>query len=291
MSRNASGGATPPRFTASNSPPSLWNSPLSIEQTTPTSAPVGILARIVLLGLVAAGGLLASVTLQPPLPWLPWLTAALVGFAGDGIVRRHPEWPEGRPVDAIVSAILPALAALGAALFIDRFVDGYARPALAGFAALTVAAVTFGAYQTVDVRARLYAPFRLVMAVATYVVAFSHVLVLVDGDLPLPASAALVGLVTALLAIELLRESRITGPAPFLVSLAIGLSLAELRLALYYFPLDGLLAAALLIIAFYLATGIVHHLLDHDLQWSTAAEYAVVTLVTAAAVVVARLSV
>ena len=45
--------------------------------------------------------------------------------------------------------------------------------------------------------------------------------------------------------------------------------MAELRLVLYFFPLDGLLAGALLIIGFYLATGLVHHLLDHDLEWST----------------------
>ena len=35
---------------------------------------------------------------------------------------------------------------------------------------------------------------------------------------------------------------------------------------LYFFALDGLLAGALMIIGFYLATGLVHHLLDHD--WS-----------------------
>lgn len=272
-----------------NSPPSPWNSPLSGPQPAPAT-PAGVLVRIALLGLVAGGGLVASVTLQPPLPWLPWLTGALVAFAVDGIVRSHPEWPEGRPVDAIVSAILPALAVLGAALFIEHFVDGYARPALAAFAAVTVAAVTFGAYQTANIHSPLYAPSRLVMAIATYVVAFAHWLVLFESDLPLPAAAALVGLVSALLALELLRESRITDPASFLVAIAIGISLAELRLALYYFPLDGFLAASLLIIAFYLATGIVHHLLEHDLQWATAAEYAVVTLVATAAVVVARLS-
>ena len=41
---------------------------------------------------------------------------------------------------------------------------------------------------------------------------------------------------------ELLRESRLTGPSSLLVGLAIGTSLMELRLCLYFFALDGLLA-------------------------------------------------
>ncbi|MEJ5220425.1 MAG: hypothetical protein WHT63_00280 [Tepidiforma sp.] len=253
----------------------------------PTANDGGPLARVVLLTLVAAGGLVTSVTLRPELPWLPWLTAVLVAFATDGIVRRHPGW-SGGPFDSLVYTFLPALGVLGSALFIDHAVEGYARPALAAFAALTVGAVAFGEYQTVDVRARLYGPFRLVMAVATYLVAFSFYAVLFTRDDPLPVASAAVGAVSMLLALELLRESRLTGPSSFLVSIAIGISLAELRLALYFFPLDGLLAGALLIIAFYLATGIVHHLLDHDLEWSTAAEYAVVTIVASAAVIFAR---
>jgi hypothetical protein len=87
---------------------------------------------------------------------------------------------------------------------------------------------------------------------------------------------------------ELLRESRILGPSSVMVGLAIGLTLGEFRLALYFYPLDGLLAGALLLIAFYLATGIVHHLLDRDLDVATATEYLAVTLVATAAVVVAR---
>ncbi|GIW13115.1 MAG: hypothetical protein KatS3mg062_0554 [Tepidiforma sp.] len=126
------------------------------------------------------------------------------------------------------------------------------------------------------------------MAVATYIIAFSFYAVLYTRNDPLPLASIAVGAVSMLLALELLRESRLTGPSSFLVSVAIGISLAELRLALYFFPLDGLLAGALLIIAFYLATGIVHHLLDHDLEWSTAAEYAVVTIVASAAVTFAR---
>jgi hypothetical protein len=87
---------------------------------------------------------------------------------------------------------------------------------------------------------------------------------------------------------ELFRESRIIGLGSLLVSIAIGLTLGEFRLVLYFYPLDGLLAGALLLIGFYLATGIVHHLLDRDLDLPTAAEYGGVCGIAVAAVIITR---
>ncbi|MCC6383008.1 MAG: hypothetical protein IT304_10915 [Dehalococcoidia bacterium] len=129
---------------------------------------------------------------------------------------------------------------------------------------------------------------RLGLAVATYLTAFALYTVIHAGDYDLAPGALLVGLVSSALAIELLRESRLLGPSSLLVGLAIGVSLAEFRLTLYFFPLDDLLAGAILIIGFYLATGLVHHLLDHDLEWATTAEYLLVAGVATAAVVVMR---
>lgn len=226
--------------------------------------------------------------MRPEQPWILWLTAALIALATDGLVRRHPRWAGHGFFSSIVYTFLPALGVLGAGLFIDHAVDGYARPLIAAAAALVVGAVAFGEYETVDFGSRLYGTFRLMMAIATYLVAFSFFTVIYTRDYDLPVAAVMVGFVAGLLAIELLRESRLAGPSSLLVGIAIGISLAELRIALYFFPLDGLLAGALLIIAFYLATGLVHHMLDHDLEWGTTAEYVLVTAVATAAVVFTR---
>ncbi len=238
--------------------------------------------------MVAALGLGASVTIRPEQPWILGLTTLMVALATDGIVRRHPKWDGEGPFSAVVYTFLPALGVLGAGLFIDHAIDGYARPLVAIGAAVTVGVVAYGEYQTVDFGSRLYGPFRLMMAIATYLVAFSFYTVIFSRDYELPVAGAMVGVVSALLAMELLRESRLTGPSSVLVGIAIGISLAELRFVLYFFPLDGLLAGALLIIAFYLATGLVHHMLDHDLEWTTTAEYVLVTAVATAAVVFTR---
>ncbi|MBE7518028.1 MAG: hypothetical protein HS107_02175 [Thermoflexaceae bacterium] len=226
--------------------------------------------------------------MRPTQPWILYLTAALAALGVDGIIRNHPRWHYDGLLASLVYLFLPAIAVLAAGLFIDEAVDGYARPAAAAGGGLALAGVAFGEFHTVNFQSRLYGPMRLLLAVATYLAAFAIYTVVFTRDLDLPLAAAVVAVTTVALAMELLRESRLLGPSSLLVGIAIGISIAELRLALYFFPLDGLLAGALLIIGFYLATGLVHHLLDHDLEWSTTAEYLLVAGVSTAAVVVTR---
>lgn len=241
-----------------------------------------------LLGIVAGAGLAAYLGMRPTQPWILYLTAGLAALGTDGLVRGHTRWHDDGILASFVYLFLPAITVIAAGLFIDEAVDGYARPVAALVGGLLIAVVAFGEYHTADFQSKLYGPMRLVLAVATYLAAFAVYTVVFTRDLDLPVAALAVGVVTLALSMELLRESRLLGPSSLLVGVAIGVSIAELRLALYFFPLDGLLAGALLIIGFYLATGLVHHLLDHDLEWSTTAEYMLVAGVSTAAVVVTR---
>ena len=263
---------------------------------TAAAAPYGrspggasVAARTVVLGGLAALGLGAYVSLRPEQPWILVLTTLVVALATDGLVKSHPQWRDLRPLDSAVYTFLPALFVLGSGLFIDHVVHGYVRQAAAIAAGVAVALVAFGEFQTVDFEGRLFGPFRVFMAVVTYITAFAFFTVIYSRDFDLRFAGVFVAGVSALLAMELLRESRLLGMSSLLVGIAIGLTLGEFRLALYFFPLDGLLAGALLLIAFYLATGIIHHLLDRNLDLATAAEYIVVTAGASAAVVAARI--
>lgn len=248
----------------------------------------GPAARLVLLALATALGLVAYLDFSPAQPWILVLTTVLVVLGADGIVRSNPQWAGGGTAGSIVFLFLPGLAVLGAGLFIDDAISGYARPLCAIAAGAFVAVVTYGEYHTVDFGSPRYGAMRLLLAVATYLTAFAIYTVVFTRGLDLPIAALFVGVASLLLSVELLRESHLDGPSSLLVGLAIGVSVGELRLALYFFPLDALLAGALLIIGFYLATGLVHHLLDHDLEWSTTAEYLLVAGVGTAAVVFTR---
>ena len=247
-----------------------------------------VVARTVLLGGLAALGVGGYVSIRPEQPWILVLTTVMVALATDGLVRSSERWIEQRLVDSIVYTFLPALAVLGAGLFIDHAIHGYGRQGMALLAAVAIGLIAYGQYQTVEPAGRFYGPFRILSAVATYVVAFAFFGVIYSRDFDLPFAGLFVAGVSGLLAMELFRESRMVGPSSAFVAIAIGMTLGEFRISLYYFPLDGLLAGALLLIAFYLATGIVHHLLDRDLDVGTAAEYVVVTAIATAAVVTAR---
>jgi hypothetical protein len=244
----------------------------------------------VLLGVVVVIGLVAYLGIRPHQVWILWLTASLAALAVDGVVRSNPRWEPGGPLSTAVYLLLPFMGTLGAGFFIDEALDGYSRTFAALVPAAGVAFVAYGEYHTVDYGGRLYGSMRLALAIATYLSAFALFTVIFTRDLDLPLGMLCTGLVSMALATELLRESRPLGASSLLVGLAVGVSLAEFRLALYFFPLDGLLAGALLIIGFYLATGLVHHLLDHDLEWETTAEYLLVAGVGSGAVIFTRLA-
>ena len=239
------------------------------------------------LGLLAMAGLAAYLNIRPEQHWILALTALVTAASVEGAVRSHPEW-RGSHLGALSYALLPLVAVLGAGLFIDEAVDGYGRMVAGLAAGAATGLLLYAEYHTISPAQRLFGSMRLVLAVVTYLAALALFTVFFTRDLNLPASTAAVGVLSFALALDLLRESRGRGASSVLAALAIGVSLAELRIALYYFPLDDLLTGALMIIGFYVATGLVHHLLDEDLTPSTVAEYLVVSGVSAAVIVVAR---
>jgi Protein of unknown function (DUF5656) len=232
-------------------------------------------------------GIVAFVAVRPQQGWILAVSVIAVAVAVEGTIRTNPRWFGGF-YDALVFTFLPALAVLSVALFINEAIDGYARVLAALVGGGAVGVLTYGEYQTVSFGTRIYGPMRLVLAIGTYLVAFGLFTVFFSRDLSVPVASIAVGFVSFALAMELLRESRLMGPSSLLAASGVGLALGEFRASLFFFPLDGLLAGALLIIGFYFATGIVHHLLDEDLELSTMSEYVLVAGVGAAAVIVAR---
>lgn len=239
---------------------------------------------------MAAIGLVGFLGIRPEQHWILWLTGLLVALSVDGTIRGHPGWERHAFVSALAYVLLPGIAVVGAGYFLAETLDGYART-LAGLAvAIGIGVVAYGEYTTADFEARMYGHMRIVLAVTTYLVAFAVFTVAFEVD-RLWLSATIVGLASGALAIELVRESRLLDSRALLLGFAVGASIAELRLVLYFFPLDGLLAGALLVIGFYLATGLVHHLAERDLHFLTFVEYMMVTGVAVTAVVVTRVTV
>ena len=107
-------------------------------------------------------------------------------------------------------------------------------------------------------------------------------------DVELVPAAFAVGLFSFLLAVEIFREAEANAYRALVFSAVIGIVVAEARWALYFIPLEGFLAAVLLLLVFYLATGLIQHYLTGHLNRTIAAEFSLVTAVGVAVVVVGR---
>ena len=69
---------------------------------------------------------------------------------------------------------------------------------------------------------------------------------------------------------------------------AIGLVVAEARWALYFLPLENYLAGVFLLLVFYVASGLVQHHLNDDLERPVVGEFALITAIGIAIVAMGR---
>jgi hypothetical protein len=165
------------------------------------------------------------------------------------------------------------------------------------------AAMLNGQYLSVDARWPVYPTARLVVSIGAYIAAFALYSVVYEFNIGLLGGAFAVGLASLLLSVEILREATPLGTtsvgpmsqtktgavrAAAIYPCAIGLVLAQLTWSLHFLPLEGFLAAAFLLLAFYVATGIAQNYLLRQLDLATAGEFAVVAAVGLSIVVIAH---
>ncbi len=235
--------------------------------------------------------------LEPTQAWVLLLTAGLVALGTDGIMRSypgvHPFAPaQGRFRDMTDSApylVLPVLLALGSSLFLEDTVTGYWIWAAAVGSAVVMAGVLYTQYVSVNMLAPAYPAARFYLTVVTYLTAFAFYAVVYSFNVELVPASFAVGLVSMLLAVELLREAEVDPWRVLVYGAAIGLVVAEARWALYFLPLEGFLAAVFLMLTFYVCTGVIHHHLTSHLRWRVIAEFAGVTLLGLLVVVIGRI--
>src|SRR4029077_7727442 len=103
-----------------------------------------------------------------------------------------------------------------------------------------------------------------------------------------PAAAA-VGIVTLLLSVEVLREAEADPLRALVYSGVIGLIVAEARWDLYFLPLESYLAAVLLLLVFYLGSGLVQHHLTDDLPPPVVIEFVAIAIIGVLIVAVGRI--
>jgi small neutral amino acid transporter SnatA (MarC family) len=236
------------------------------------------LDRVHVLAVVLALGLIAYLGIEPTQNWLLLLLSGLAALGTDAVVRQHPKARFHRLDDTALFLFVPVLFTLGLGLFLEEVAEGYWTVGVGLLSAIPYWFILRAEYDSVDRRAESYHSTRLVLNLATYVIAFLFFATIYDFDLSLLTSAFAAGIVSFLLAIEVLREEEMDTSRTMFYALAIGLLLAETAWATHFLPIDGSAAAVFLLLALYLMTGMMHNYLGDRLNLRTASEFTAVAL-------------
>jgi len=252
--------------------------------------------RIPLVAAAYALGVALFLTLEPTKPWLLMVSALVVALGSDGIVRSYSSGAFRAPLDTAPYLLVPVIFSLAAGFFLEETVGGYWQIAAALVSGGMIGGVLYGECMSVNVESPLYGAGRFILNIATYLGAFALFAVMYSYDVDLAPAALCCGLLSTVLAAEILRETELMPPPIGQRSLrslgfaaAIGVIVAEARWSLHFVPLEGFLAAVFLLLFFYVASGVAQHHLTGHLSRQVLSEYAVVASVGLLMVILGRL--
>lgn len=248
---------------------------------------IGRLDRVHALAVVLALGLTLFLAFEPTENWILLLLSGLAAVGTDIVVRAHPKAHFQRLDDTALHLFVPVLFVLGAGLFLEEVVAKDWTIVLGVLSVAPFWLILWAEQESVDHTSDMYHWARGVLNVATYLTAFLFFATLYDFDLSLQTTAFASGIVSLLLAIEVLREEAMDSTRTIVYALAVGLLLGEAAWATHFLPLEGNAAAVFLLLALYLMTGMIHNYLAERLSPRVAGEF---VAISAAGLLVASLS-
>ena len=245
-------------------------------------------APVVALTLAVTLAFLMFVLIEPTPAWIALAGAVAAGAGTDRVLRLARPRSVGLGIDPTPQLLLPALYALAVPVLVEELARGWwtlvgALGAGLGFGAILVAQV-----HSVRPHERWLAFARPVTSAAVYVTAFALFSLTYVFELGLPAALAAVAFAAGLLAVELLRDGQADLSDTVAFGGVVALVVTQLRWALHYVPLDGYLAALALLLAFFLASGLLHAHLTLQLRRTVVAQYVAVAALGGVLIIGAR---
>lgn len=251
-----------------------------------------VVATLVVLGLILASFLhfpswthdltVLGSPLSVSISQTALMVTLLVGItcAGtDSIVRSHPT---ARRIEArftFVTWTLPALTVLLAAVLLPEAPTKLYR--IAGYVAtgLILILVISAEYYTVEPADRRYLVSRLGLNAWAYLLALTIFILIYSAKARSLLSATGVTVIGTLLALEFLRSAGRGFSRTALYAAIAGLSTGQIIWAMNYWRIGGITGGLILLLGFYVFTGLANQQLQGRLTRRVLVEYAVVALV------------
>jgi hypothetical protein len=214
------------------------------------------------------------------------LLAGMACAGADAVVRLHPVSRRGElGHHTFLFWILPGLLSLLAALLLPLAPDR--RLWAGGLAAtgLLLGSVILAEYYTVDPLNRYYEWARQGLNIVTYAIGLVLFISIYQTRSRSIISVTALLIASSLLALELLRAPRLRSEQArsdrsgltWIYASLVGLLIGEATWALNYWRANGLTGGLLLLLIFYLLTGLAQQRILGRFTWRTLAEYALVT--------------
>ena len=244
---------------------------------------------IVLTALVTVAFLMFLLT-EPTQRWITLLGAGIVVMGTDGVLRRARSQAFALGLDTTPQLFLPTLYACALPVFIENNAQSVWVP-LCGLAA----GLGFGIILLAEVHSvRAYESgvdlARGVCGVGAYLTAVAIFSLSYGFALELSISIIVVFLIAGLLSIELLRDVSLGPRDTLLFAGVLAFIIAELRWVLHFVPLDGHLAALMLVLVLLFTGGLLYAQLRRQLTKVVLFEYVAVVVAGFTLVVVARVA-
>jgi hypothetical protein len=212
------------------------------------------------------------------------LLVLVAGFGVDQALRSHPQGDFRDLTSTAIYLFVPVLFALGSALFLREVSEGAWNLLSAAVAAGLFALAAQAEYLTIDVSPATYPGARFALSLVSYLTAFALFVIVFTSDLRLPVATLIVAVTALLLTVDILRELEVQTGTLFAYAAAVAAVVAEVRWVLYYLAPPDLLAGALVLLAFYLLTGLIQSYLSGHLDRRSVAEFGVVGVVGVAVI-------
>jgi len=251
-----------------------------MEKGTPLEG-LQVYERVVIFVAITVVGLGASILFDFPAAALMILAVGAVTCIGtDYVLRAHPLMRFRPYRESMAWWLLPATLTVSACLFLRLLSDRYWPIAGLALTGLVLIGIWTAQYHLLDPDDEFARTARQGVLLATYLTAFAALAAIYSTKTRSLQTGSATFFVTTLLTYELLRSGRanVSAARRGLYALVIGLCLGETIWALNYLAIGGLAGGAILLLTYYVLSGVTQEHLGGGISRGRALEYGAISL-------------